>query len=95
MENMVVRLNEKNIELNQKLETLPEYFECPVCMMIRSNIFECKHCKTKACEHCLKEFTKKELSQNPNLANQQKFKCTICLKIDVQKQMQRYLFNLL
>ena len=74
-----VRFSRDDMDQNCRLTFQPDYFECPICCCIPtgSKIVECTSCTARACVDCLKNFTKKETSNNI-------FKCTICLK---EKQM--------
>lgn len=62
---MATRLNENNFVKKTKIEILPEYFECPICFMVKDNIMECRTCKARACAFCLEDFSKAEYQKNP------------------------------
>ena len=79
---MQVRLEKKHYDKATKLEQLMEYYECPICMSLKENITECKHCHARACKECIDDFTKPEIAKNPGLKYEDKHKCTVCHKID-------------
>ena len=64
---MQVRLTRDHFYKKSKLETIPEYYECPVCFMLRESMMECTSCKARACITCLEDFSKAEHQKNPNL----------------------------
>ena len=49
-----------------KLEVLPDYYECPICMSLIEHIYECPTCKGRSCKPCLVSFSKAELSKHPS-----------------------------
>lgn len=89
------KLSREMFDKKSKLENIMEYFECPVCFNTRQEIFECVSCKARSCCTCLEDFSKAEFQKNPKFKQEKRFRCTICLKVDVQKPMHRFLYNLL
>ena len=78
----VVKLEKRHYDTKTKLEQLMEYYECPVCMSLKENIQECRHCHGRSCQECIEDFSRAEIVKNPALKQEGKLKCTICLKID-------------
>ncbi len=72
-----------------------DYYDCPVCMEMKEELYECSSCTTRACVPCLAGFSKKEHDQNANLKAQNIYKCTLCYKVAQQKPMHKFLKGLL
>ena len=89
------RLTKEHFDKNSKLEQLIEYYECPVCFNLSDNILECPCCKARSCAHCLEDFNKAEIAKNPSHKAQKIYKCTICLKFQMQRPMNKFLLALL
>ena len=91
----MVPLTDMDIDEAYKLEALPDDFECPLCMMVKAEIFECSKCNQGACKDCLSDFTSRNGKGN---VAQHVFECTIChniAKMDPQnKIMSDILLNL-
>ena len=62
---------------------------------MRDNILECPQCKSRACQDCLKDFSKEEHKKNPAFAHDGVYKCMICLKVHKQLPMHKFLYALL
>jgi hypothetical protein len=92
---LATRLKKDHYDSKTKLEAIPDFYECPVCLSLRENILECPKCKARSCADCLEDFSKSEHSKNPTFKRDGIYKCTICLKVDKQLSMHRFLFNLL
>lgn len=56
----LVRLQKSDFDTNTILGFQPDYYECPVCMSIptASKILECPLCKQRACQDCLRGYTR-------------------------------------
>ncbi len=61
----LTRLKKENYDKKTKLETFLEYYECPICFLMKENILECPGCKSRACQECLIDFSKAEHQKNP------------------------------
>ena len=75
----IIPVLESDFDPENLLESFPEDFECPLCMLIRSEMLECRHCSQTCCRECLTSFSK---VGNKNIPNG-KFECTVCHKVDV------------
>jgi hypothetical protein len=91
----VTRLKKDHYDKKTKLEQMLEYYECPVCFLLRENILECPSCKSRACHGCIEDFSKGEHSKNPHYKAEGTFKCIICLKVGKQLPMHKFLYQLL
>ena len=60
------KLKRDHFDKKTKLEVLPDYYECPICMSMIEHIFECPSCKGRSCKPCLVSFTKQELQKHPH-----------------------------
>ena len=91
----LTRLKKEHYDKKTKLEQFLEYYDCPVCFLMRDNILECPQCKSRACQDCLKDFSKEEHKKNPAFAHDGVYKCMICLKVHKQLPMHKFLYALL
>ena len=55
--NLQYRVKKEDIFIDSRLGIQPEYFECPICMSLVSNILECPRCAARACDDCLVSFS--------------------------------------
>lgn len=77
---------------NHHLDSFPEDFECPLCMMIKTELFECSNCHQFSCYDCNTSFSAKKNDTNIKLL---KFECTTCHKVGVFQQMNPILKQIL
>ena len=50
------RVKKSDFFHDSRLGIQTEYFECPICMNVMSDILECPECHARACENCLISF---------------------------------------
>ena len=55
-----------------------EYYDCPSCLEMREELFECPSCTGRACPPCLTSFSKNDHNANPESKSKGMYKCTIC-----------------
>jgi hypothetical protein len=65
----------RDFNVNYKIEELPSDYECPLCMMVKEDMIECKKCYQGSCKGCLEAFSKSAGRQSPGVG---KYECTIC-----------------
>ena len=54
--NTEYRVKRSDIYEDSRLGIQPEYFECPICMLMLPDILECPKCAARACDDCLVQF---------------------------------------
>ena len=54
--NTEYRVKRSDIFEDTRLGIQPEYFECPICMLMLPDILECPKCAARACDDCLVQF---------------------------------------
>ena len=90
-----IKLSRENYDKKTKLEQFIDYYDCPVCMMMKEEFMECPSCTSRACLECLIPFSREEHKKNPQAKAQGIFKCILCQKVMAQKTMHKYLARLL
>jgi hypothetical protein len=88
----VVPLTEMDLDDDYKLEALPDDFECPLCFMVKAEIFECEKCSSGACKECLSDFTSRSGKGN---VSQHIFECTICHAVAKMNPLNRIMTDIL
>jgi hypothetical protein len=72
-----------------------DYYDCPSCMEMKEELFECPSCTTRGCRQCLVSYSKAEHAKNPGSEAKGIFKCMLCYKFLPQKTMHKFLRQLL
>ncbi len=58
-------LKKEHYDKKTKLESMLEYFDCTVCLMMHEDLFECPNCRVAACTDCLSGYSKADHAANP------------------------------
>ena len=72
------RVKKSDFFHDSRLGIQTEYFECPICFNVMSDILECPQCTARACEGCAINFgnTKKALTEQEK--QQKQMPCSQC-----------------
>lgn len=63
---------------SHQFEAMPDDFECPLCMMVKTELYECNNCHQQSCRECNVSYSSKKKDTN---CAQNKFECTTCHKV--------------
>ena len=77
---LALRVKKEHFDKKTKLEQMIDYYECPGCMEMNEELYECTSCTTRGCHRCLGSYSKAEYAKNPGTEGKGIYKCMLCYK---------------